>query len=60
MPPRSLPMQLPTGREFMPFANLTGWAWDFGDPASGVANSSNQQNPSHTYAAQTAMQWYSR
>ncbi len=26
------------------------WIWNFGDPASGVANSSNLQNPSHIFA----------
>jgi len=29
----------------------TSWAWDFGDPASGGANTSNVQNPTHTYGA---------
>jgi PKD repeat protein len=29
----------------------TSWAWDFGDPGSGGANSSTLQNPSHTYNA---------
>jgi PKD repeat protein len=28
----------------------TGWQWDFGDPASGNANASQQQNPSHTFS----------
>ena len=27
------------------------WTWDFGDPASGAANTSSQQNPSHTFTA---------
>jgi gliding motility-associated-like protein len=31
--------------------NVTGWAWNFGDPASGAANTSNLQNPTHTFAA---------
>ncbi len=26
------------------------WTWDFGDPASGTANVSTQQSPSHAYA----------
>ncbi len=30
--------------------NITSWAWDFGDPASGPANTSNLQNPTHTFA----------
>lgn len=27
------------------------WNWDFGDPASGAANTSTLQNPTHTYSA---------
>ncbi|KAA9340907.1 GEVED domain-containing protein [Adhaeribacter soli] len=27
----------------------TSWLWDFGDPASGAANTSTLQNPTHTY-----------
>jgi PKD repeat protein len=30
---------------------LTAWAWDFGDPASGINNTSTLQNPVHTYSA---------
>lgn len=30
---------------------VTGQLWDFGDPASGVANSSTLPNPFHTYTA---------
>lgn len=29
----------------------TSWTWDFGDPASGGANTSTVQNPTHTYSA---------
>ena len=29
---------------------ITGWTWDFGDPASGAANTSALQNPSHTFS----------
>ena len=29
---------------------LTTWAWNFGDPASGPANLSSLQNPSHAFA----------
>ncbi|MGG9963782.1 PKD domain-containing protein [Ferruginibacter sp. SUN106] len=29
---------------------LSGWAWNFGDPASGANNTSTQQNPSHTFS----------
>lgn len=34
-----------------PFVNpvITSWLWDFGDPASGVNNTSTLQNPSHTF-----------
>jgi|GEM_PF-437463 len=30
---------------------LIGYLWDFGDPGSGTANSSNLSNPSHIYTA---------
>ena len=46
-----LPVPFTDRTEFMPFATLTGWNWDFGDPASGTDNSSNLQNPTHTYSA---------
>jgi PKD repeat protein len=26
------------------------WSWNFGDPASGAANTSTQQNPTHTFS----------
>jgi gliding motility-associated-like protein len=29
---------------------ITGWGWDFGDPASGAANISTSQNPSHLFS----------
>ncbi len=29
----------------------TTWAWTFGDPASGNANGSSEQNPHHTFSA---------
>lgn len=31
--------------------NPDWWYWDFGDPPSGLANHSGQQNPSHLYGA---------
>jgi len=31
--------------------SITAWQWNFGDPASGVNNTSAQQNPSHLYTA---------
>lgn len=46
---------LPEG-SMISFTNLTGqkeliaeWNWDFGDPASGVYNTSNLENPEHFY-----------
>jgi PKD repeat protein len=30
--------------------NITEWLWNFGDPASGVNNTSTLQNPEHMYA----------
>ena len=29
---------------------ITGWTWNFGDPASGAANTSTLQNPTHTFS----------
>ncbi|MEQ1676832.1 MAG: PKD domain-containing protein [Chitinophagaceae bacterium] len=29
---------------------ITGWTWDFGDPASGANNASSAQNPTHTFS----------
>lgn len=34
---------------FLPGEAITDWSWDFGDPASGVENSSEEENPSHTF-----------
>ncbi len=30
---------------------ITSWGWNFGDPNSGPANTSTQQNPTHTFTA---------
>ncbi|MCX6284829.1 MAG: C25 family cysteine peptidase [Bacteroidetes bacterium] len=30
---------------------ITSWSWNFGDPSSGSSNTSNLQNPVHTYLA---------
>jgi gliding motility-associated-like protein len=30
--------------------NITGWSWNFGDPASGVLNTSTAQNPTHIFS----------
>ena len=32
-------------------STITSWAWNFGDPSSGSANTSNLQNPTHIFAA---------
>jgi PKD repeat protein len=42
--------------EFTDLSTQTGgeivsWEWDFGDPASGTANASTAQNPSHLFSA---------
>lgn len=29
---------------------ITGWNWDFGDPASGASNTSTLENPTHTFS----------
>ena len=31
--------------------NITGWEWNFGDPASGVNNISSLESPVHTFTA---------
>lgn len=35
---------------FLPGASIVSWEWDFGDPASGAANQSNQRDVKHQYA----------
>jgi PKD repeat protein len=30
---------------------VSGWSWDFGDPASGINNTSTLQNPTHTFSS---------
>ena len=30
--------------------NITGWSWNFGDPASGALNTSTVQNPTHIFS----------
>lgn len=34
---------------YLPFVSIASWQWDFGDPASGAANFSGLQNPTHVY-----------
>lgn len=36
---------------FLPGGGISGWAWSFGDPASGAANTSAVRNASHNFAA---------
>ncbi|MCC6410570.1 MAG: PKD domain-containing protein [Saprospiraceae bacterium] len=36
---------------FPPGGGISGWLWDFDDPASGGANTSTVRNASHTFAA---------
>ncbi len=45
------PVNFNDGTAFITGQSITGWDWDFGDPASGAANSSSLENPSHVYAA---------
>ena len=33
-----------------PFANITAYDWNFGDPVSGANNTSTDQDPTHVYA----------
>lgn len=35
---------------FVPTTSLTGWSWNFGDPASGINNTSTLQNPCHQFS----------
>jgi len=32
-------------------SGIIGWAWDFDDPLSGPSNTSNNENPTHTFTA---------
>ena len=34
----------------LPSSNIVAWSWDFGDPASGAANTSSLREPSHVFA----------
>ncbi|NUQ23105.1 MAG: PKD domain-containing protein [Saprospiraceae bacterium] len=36
---------------FLPIDSIVAWHWDFGDPASGGANSSTDKDPQHAYSA---------
>lgn len=47
-----LPVQFSDLSTFLPIANITDWAWDFGDPGSGADNTSTSPNPDHTFASE--------
>jgi gliding motility-associated-like protein len=42
----SITSSIPSGA-----GSITGWSWDFGDPASGVNNTSTAQNPTHLFTS---------
>jgi len=44
------PVPFEDASTFLPTETLTGWSWDFGDPASGAANTSTLQNPDHLFS----------
>ncbi|MEM9820664.1 MAG: PKD domain-containing protein [Bacteroidota bacterium] len=35
---------------FLPISSIASWSWDFGDPASGAANTSSDQHPMHIFS----------
>jgi len=35
---------------FLPITSIASWSWDFGDPASGVDNTSTATDPTHIFA----------
>ncbi len=45
-----LPMSFYDRTTYLPTVSLTGWQWDFGDPASGAANFSSAQDPTHVFS----------
>lgn len=46
-----IPVEFTDLTEILPYASITDWAWDFGDPSSGADNTSTDQHPSHIYSA---------
>ncbi len=36
---------------FLPISGIAAWSWDFGDPASGIDNTSSATNPTHIFAS---------
>lgn len=45
-----LPMKFEDRTTFLPTVSLAGWQWNFGDPASGAANTSSLQDPTHIFS----------
>jgi gliding motility-associated-like protein len=46
-----VPVQFYDLTTFLDLTSITSWSWDFGDPASGVDNSSSDQDPVHIFTA---------
>jgi PKD repeat protein len=44
------PMQFRDYSTHVPTEDITGWDWDFGDPASGPNNFSTDQHPTHEFS----------
>ncbi|MCB0637076.1 MAG: PKD domain-containing protein, partial [Lewinella sp.] len=36
---------------FLDLTSITSWSWDFGDPASGVDNTSTNKDPAHVFSS---------
>jgi len=43
------PMAFKSTSTFLPGKNIIAYEWDFGDPASGIDNISNIEDPNHTF-----------
>lgn len=46
-----LPVQFNDQSVFISPESITAWAWDFADPASGMANTSNLEDPTHVFGS---------
>lgn len=46
----NVPIEFEDLTTFLPGEAISTWSWDFGDPASGVNNTSSLQHPSHVFA----------
>lgn len=46
-----MPIEFTDNSSFLPeeITAITNWNWNFGDPASGAANTSTEQNPTHIF-----------